>query len=460
MARLRWVVALVLILGGSLFVAVANADDAKPVVQVGLESLSLVSATTEKVQLRASISLASSRNVTLREVAFDQLRINGVPFYASPLSDNLVLAPNEKVTPLKPLILTVYLHDLDNLRPLRALVADGRLSVTGTAYADVSLNPATKLLLFTNRARVPVKIQNSLELQVPGAAVGRNAALALIDGAQTALDNVGSRWQTTTKLFSQRRKQLWEQYAPTLVLAHSTYQLQDSAGKNFPFDATAVGFRVAGKQVLLPKSVLEPWKFDPDIAASMKQDRSLKVVAYDLAIWPANARLRNDDNKLLPEQAWRLSSKQLKLSSSTKDSVEPMVLPQDGNKVVKVSVHRRQGTAALALVEITDPAVAALKAVKATTARTGESSSLALFRFPEGIQGREARPELIVISGSFTAGEVRLDAMIDSAGWGSPVISEAGVVGVVTYENSVVPIAAATKALKFNLSGEQASAGQ
>jgi len=60
MARLRWVVALVLILGGSLFVAVANADDAKPVVQVGLESLSLVSATTEKVQLRASISLASS----------------------------------------------------------------------------------------------------------------------------------------------------------------------------------------------------------------------------------------------------------------------------------------------------------------------------------------------------------------------------------------------------------------
>jgi hypothetical protein len=261
-------------------------------------------------------------------------------------------------------------------------------------------------------------------------------------------------------LFSQRRKQLWEQYAPTLVLAHSTYQLQDSAGKNFPFDATAVGFRVAGKQVLLPKSVLEPWKFDPDIAASMKQDRSLKVVAYDLAIWPANARLRNDDNKLLPEQAWRLSSKQLKLSSSTKDSVESMVLPQDGNKVVKVSVHRRQGTAALALVEIIDPAVVALKAVKATPTRTGESSSLALFRFPEGIQGREARPELIVISGSSTAGEVRLDAMIDSAGWGSPVISEAGVVGVVTYENSVVPIAAATKALKFNLSSEQVSAGQ
>ena len=121
--------------------------------------------------------------------------------------------------------------------------------------------------------------------------------------------------------------------------------------------------------------------------------------------------------------------------------------------MVKVSVHRRQGTVALGLVEITDPAVVAMKTIASTTAQAGETSSLALFRFPEGLQGREARPELVVISGSSGAGKVRLDAMIDSAGWGSPVISEAGVVGVVTYENSVVPIAEATKALKFKQAG-------
>jgi hypothetical protein len=456
MARIRWVLAFAFAVGGLFSAAAANVDDTRPAVRVGLESLSLVSATTEKVQLSAFVSLASSRNVTLREVAFDQLRINGVPFYASPISDNLVLAPNEKVIPSKPLMLTVYLHDLDNLRPLRSLVAEGKLSVTGMAYADVILNPAAKLLLFTKRARIPVKVQDSVELQVPGAAVVRNAALALIDGAQTALDSVGSRWQTTTKLFSQWRKQLWEQYAPALVLAHSTYQLQDSAGKTFPFDATAMGFRVAGMQVLLPKSVLEPWKFDSSIAASMKQDPSLRVVAYDLAIWPANARLHSDDNQLSTDQSWRLSSKQLRLPPSTKDSFESMILPQDGGKMVKVSVHRRQGAVALGLVEITDPAVAAMKTVTATTAQVGETSSLALFRFPEGMQGREARPELVVISGSSGAGKVRLDAMIDSAGWGSPVISEAGVVGIVTYENSVVPIAEAAKALKF----KQASTGQ
>ncbi|MGA2960943.1 MAG: hypothetical protein ABSD96_04670 [Candidatus Korobacteraceae bacterium] len=456
MARTRWILAFVFILGGLFSAGAANVDDPGPGVRVGLESLSLVSATTEKVQLSAIISLASTRHVMLREVAFDQLRINGVPFYASALSGNLVLVPNEKVIPSKPLMLTVYLHDLDNLRPLRALVADGRLSVTGMAYADVILNPATKLMLFTNRARIPVRVQNSLELQMPAAAIGRNAALVLIDGAQAALDNVGSRWQTATKLFSQWRKQLWEQYAPALVLAHSTYQLQDAAGKSFPFDATAIGFRVAGKQVLLPKSVLEPWKFDPSIAASMKQDPSLKVVAYDLAIWPANARLRSDDNKLLADQAWRLSSNQLRLLPSAKGSSESMLQPLEGGKVVKVSVHRRQGPAALGLVEITVPAVAEMKAMVVTTTPASESSSLALFRFPEGVQGREARPELVVISGSSAAGKVRLDAMIDSAGWGSPVISEAGIIGVVTQEDSVVPIAEAAKVLKF----KQASAGQ
>jgi len=53
---------------------------------------------------------------------------------------------------------------------------------------------------------------------------------------------------------------------PCLVLAHATYDLQDAAGNTFHFESTAMGFRIDGHQVLLPKSVLEPWKFDPYVA--------------------------------------------------------------------------------------------------------------------------------------------------------------------------------------------------
>jgi hypothetical protein len=50
-----------------------------------------------------------------------------------------------------------------------------------------------------------------------------------------------------------------------------------------------------------------------------------------------------------------------------------------------------------------------------------------------------------------------LDTPIDSTGWGSPVISRNGIVGVVTSENGMVPIAEAGKALNF--STNQQSAG-
>jgi hypothetical protein len=95
-----------------------------------------------------------------------------------------------------------------------------------------------------------------------------------------------------------------------------------------------------------------------------------------------------------------------------------------------------------------------------TRIRTSGTSPLAIFRFPEGIQGRGARPELILISSVSAPCKVRLDAGIDSARWGLPVISRAGVVGVVTYENSVAPIAEVAKTPKFRLDRQQASAGR
>jgi hypothetical protein len=384
---------------------------------------------------------------------FAQLNASGILLYAPPISQRLVLLPNQRVLPPKPLLLTVYLRDLSSLKPLHSLVEDEKISITGMAYASVDLTPAEKLLLRTPRVRVPMKIDTAVELRIPGGAITKAATLALIDHTQTALESAGSAWQTVTKRFSEQRQWLWKNYAPTLVLARATYQLQDAKGTTLQFETTATGFRIQGYQVVLPKSVLEPWKFDPYVAASMKEDGNLKVSNYDLTLWPMNARLRDDTGQLSVAQAWRLSKHQVRLLPFTKDDDEPMFLPIEEGKTVKVMVHRRRGAAALGLVEITDPSVPPMRDVLADPARPSDSSrvaSLAVFRFPEGVEAREANPGLLLIAARQGAPSLELDTPIDSTGWGSPVISQEGIVGVVTSENSVISIAEAGKVLNFS----------
>jgi hypothetical protein len=441
----------------SFTVSAMAGDSREPSVSIAVENISLASATTERLQLNANISLMSTRKVTLGEVVFAQLNASGVPFYAAPVSERLVLLPNQKVLPPKPLLLTVYLRDLNNLKPLRALVEDGKVTITGMAYAGVDLNQAEKLLLRTGHVRVPMKIDSAVELHIPGGVIAKIAALALIDHVQQGLDSAGSVWQSGARMFSERRQSLWKNYAPALVLAHATYQLRDRAGTTFRFESTAMGFRVNGNQVVLPKSVLEPWLFDPYVAASMKEDGSLKVSDYDLSLWPTKARIRDDAGQLSADQAWSLGAHQIRILPLTKDETEPMLMSENG-KTVRIRVHSRQSAAALGLVEITDPSVAPMSPALAFSDKppsAGEaagSGSLAIFRFPEGIDTREANPGIMLVSERPGATTLELDSPIDSTGWGSPVISQEGIIGVVASENAMISISEVAKALNFNTS--------
>jgi hypothetical protein len=430
----------------------ARAENEAAPIRISLERLSLESLTSEKIQISADVGIVAQRKVTLRGVTFGQMALNGLPFYATPITEPLSLIPGQKVSPTQPILMTVYFHDLNSLRPLRSLVADEKVSLDGLAYAAVTMNAAEKMFLFTGGAQVPVRINESVELQIPGGFAAQMGALAAIDFAQKALDQAGSAMQSVQQATSEWRRQLWSSYAPALVLAHATWQFKDSAGKTFDEEATAMGFRVGGRQVVLPRSLLEPWKFDPYLAASMKEDGNLKVDHYDLWLWPEGAQLRDESGALLPAHAWRLSAGAVRVLPLAKEDNETMLVPEGEGKIMKVEVHRRQGSGALALVEITDQTVAPMAAplaLPAAGAGVPPAGQLAVFRFPGGVAAREARPDVVMVTMSASATEYALDPAIDPSGWGSPVISSQGIVGVVTHENAAVPIADAQAFLKF-----------
>jgi hypothetical protein len=437
-------------------VPLARAEKEAAPIGISLERLSLESLTSEKIQISADVAIVAQRKVTLRGVTFGQMALNGLPFYATPITEPLSLIPGQKVSPAHPIVMTVYFHDLNSLRPLRSLVADEKVSLDGMAYAAVTMNAAEKMFLFTGGAQVPVRINESVGVEIPGGFAAQMGALAAIDFAQKALDQAGSAMQSVQQATSEWRRQLWTSYAPKLVLAHAAWQFKDASGKTFDEEATGMGFRVSGRQVLLPRSLLEPWKFDPYLAASMKQDGDLKVDHYDLWLWPEGAQLRDESGALLPEHAWRLSTGAVRVLPLAREDNEVMLVPEGDGKIMKVEVHRRQGSGALALVEITDETVAPMAAQIAVPTAGGNASAagpLAVFRFPGGVAAREARPDVVMVTMPAAATGYALDPAIDPSGWGSPVISSQGIVGVVTEENAAVPIADAQAYLKFAETG-------
>ena len=439
-----------------LTVAAAAAKLPSPPVHVSLENISLASVTSSKVQLSVTASLVSTRSIAVEEITFDQMRAGGVPFYAAPISERIQLTAKQKLTLPKPLLLTIYLRDLDNLQRLRALVGGGKVSVTGVAYASVELNPVLEVLLSAKRERISIPIADSVELQVPGGILGRKAALALLDAAEAGWNRMGSTLQNAAKAYSEWRGHLPEQYSSVVVLAYASYDLTGKKGASAHLETTATGFRLGGRQVLLPKSVLEPWKFDPKIAASIKHS-SMKVSGYDLWIIPANGRLRDDSNQLAPDKAWRLSAQQLRLVPSLPDDMEETFVAGAKNPV-KVGVHRQRNASALGMVEITDPAVPAVFPTLAETNGGASAEPLAMFRFPEGVDARDARPGLLFVSASSAPDVMKLDEMIDSSGWGSPLVSKSGIVGVVINQNSAVPMAEVKRLFKIASAPEPAIA--
>jgi hypothetical protein len=303
---------------------------------------------------------------------------------------------------------------------------------------------------------VQVRIDSVVELHIPGGAFAKAAALLLIDHAQPGIAGAGSAWEIAARALSAQRESLWNQFEPALVLARATYRLKGTGGKNFPFESTAMGFRIGRNLVVVPKCVLAPWKFDAYVAASMEKDGALKVSDYELVLWPANARLRDDSGELVMDQAWRSSTHQIRILPLTKDDSTSVVMPLQDGKVVKVKVHRSQGAAALGLVEITASALPAISAALAASGKTDEATEadnspegpFAVFYFPDGIVARTAKPRMLLMSADQGLHSLELD--IDSSGWGSPVISRQGVVGVVTDEHSIVPISDAGAELNFD----------
>ncbi len=427
-----------------------EAEEVVAPVAVELDEVTVGDVSSDRVQLNVALHLTAKKDLTIRSIAFAGLRANGLPLYVAPFKDELALKKDKPLSLPRPLMLNVYYRDLESLQPLAKMLEDERAHVAGTALVEVSVGGLARLVV-GSRARVPVAFQQDVPVRVPGGSFGHRAAVMVVRGADATLQRVQVGVESGARMFSEWRRELWEQYAPAVVLVQARYTLRNKAGE-VAQEFTAAGLRI-GTSVVVPKEALAPWKFDPEITASMKQE-GYKVRDFDLWIWPEDATLHPGEPApgTAAEAAvppWKLSAKQLRPAATPEDDEEAVFVPVTKGRPTKVSVHRRESAANVAVVEVSDPAAQPLAPKLEPAAQTNEWASVAVFRFPEGAAAKTAHPDLVFVAVQRDGDRLRLQSPVDSSALGSPLIAPEGVIGMVQSENQGLPLAGFAKLLKL-----------
>jgi len=173
------------------------------------------------------------------------------------------------------------------------LVREGNARAEGTLYVDLQLNLIDKAVLLARRVRMPLTVRKDLPVEIPGGTLARTAALGVLSLASQPFGKTQARDGIELLEGIKLAAALLRDYAPALLLANTRFSVSDPAGIPYVVECMGVGFRINVKQFLLPKAVIEPWKFDPEIAAIIQRERwKLDPLSVDLDVWPSEARLQ------------------------------------------------------------------------------------------------------------------------------------------------------------------------
>ena len=423
----------------------ALAAAAPPSVDAQIEKATVADLGRDHMRLALSLALLSKNDLTVRQITFENMRINGIPFYTAPITDRLQLQAKQKFELPQPLQLTVYYRDADSLKPLAELAEQSKAHVEGTLYIDVELKALQKFFLMTGKAHVPASISMDVPVEIPGGTLGRAGAVKVLAAADVAFEGAKDKADSLLNKGIRWRGQLAHDYAPAMLLAQTRFMLSGPHGDQVVFACTGPGFRVAPGQFILLKELVEPWKFDPEMATALKDDHfKLAKASYDLAVW-------TPDKAGAAEPAGRQSQGQIRVVSEPPDEEETVLVPRAEGHPKKVNVHRRESAANLVLLEFIATASSTAKPMQlGATDKQTSWESVAVYRFPGGTERKQSHPDLIFVPVTKESARLRLAASVDGSALGAPLISPQGVIGIVQSENSAVTWEDVRAALSIN----------
>jgi hypothetical protein len=397
--------------------------------------MSLQQIDTEKVVFAVKVIVDAGQDLKLDQVTLANLHFNGLPVFAAPLQLPIHLIKGQKVEVPQPILATIYLHDVNSTKPLSQALQDGFATLDGELYLSVHLGTIARIALGTFQAVVPMKLQQKVPLAIPGGAISKTAALAVLETGDVALKHLLAGVSASGGIWPGLRHDVLQQYAPGAFAVAATYSVKDANGMEVQLAWTGVAFRISPTQIALPYEALEPWSFDADISTALQSGAyTLEPNSFRLSVWPSG---QIAPSPLTTDGGLRLG-KELHAGPPILQATTQVMIPTHSRLPQKGKLDVRTSSKNITFVTATEALPVNHLARIASSPLPARWDAVALLRFPRLGSGT-LTPEVILTSAYLEHGRIRFEVSVDATVLGSPIIASDGIVGMVQDESSGIP---------------------
>lgn len=417
----------------------AAADNQAKAPGLAIQSIELHAVHSNRLELAVHALVRSSEPVTIRSIGFESMRLNALPIYVSPVRQSMKLDPARPAV-LRSGLVSVYYRDFKSMAPLREMMDRNSAQLAGRARITVELPLVPKLLLLNPAVEIVVPLSGTIPLTIPGGSPVRRAAIASIGPVDSALTFGRGAVASLRRRFGWL-EELGDESRSSVVLIETTYALA-SGNESVRHTLHGLGFPISHNQLLVTAEQIEPWAYDPAIMHRIADRKAaLDDSAYDI-------RIRTARQGAGPGPEFTLRSNQIRVARSSARMETALVL--SGGALRRTELRRRDSDRNLALLEfVAKPPAMNIPATAIEAVQKQQRwGRLALFRFVREGQGLPALADIVLMNGVRKGDRIMLRASVDSTAFGSPVIGEQGVIGIVQDETSGMILSKALERLR------------
>ena len=408
-------------------------DGRPPLRDVTVTSIDLDDLDLEGIQVTVHLRATANVSATLQTLIFDRASIGDLRINLPPLRGPITLRENQSLEGPRIVRVRLSYRELDSLEPLRRLIESRRGRFRATTRGRLALNLFQKIALMTGTAWVVTTVDQEVPVELRGGTFARSAGLAALTVAEPVWRAGRAMQAHADAAIAARASAALER---SIVSLETHYDVKSSTGDTARLRHAFTGFLVDEFTLLAPAEAVEPWLFDHAFAEAAGRGEvsvvpsSLEIVARPAAPSGPTMRLTSErkDIQVLKVQ----SGSETAVSAATKKRFRLRLRASDSN----VALMRLNGWRGAGVTPIVTDLPAEWQPATVVRLRREQDRIEAVF-LQTAVRSNDGR--------------VELRDPVDTDAFGSPIWTEAGVVGVVQEDTSGADLKRALSALNFTV---------
>jgi len=402
------------------------------VATVNVRSTQIAEIDKTHVRIAVDLSVVPARTITLENIRLTGLRMNGLPVYAQPLTEPIELVKG-KESALPPLYITLQVRDLTTTKPLREMVENQSVHLSGELVAAIKMSFLEKLATHTEHPRLGLPVVQDVPVSFGSSPLARQAALGVLTLVDLGMAGSAEAKKVIPGLESSWVKSLQEEAKIDLMTVETSFVLKQHEGA-FPVVFEQLGFRLASGQIVTSSESKAPWEYDADFLARIKSgEAKLEKKSFEIQLKPTGS----------PSEApLQLTHKDFTLEERGNTGKDPLFVANpnpapDESGIAKISVHRRADpNAMLVMVLKAPPAAGGFHAAPSAILQQAAWEKVAIYRLNIDAATGQPSVEVVQLSAHRDGQGIHLDESVDPTFFGSPILTPEGVIGIVQDEQA------------------------